>query len=175
MDWNHKLKQLMGEATHLVRSGNLADATRAIQQALGHNTAAATPRGAGTPEGQAVGTTPVQTPVPAATFRTSTAWRGAAAPDVEDAVVIEREGGPAHDSTDGSKTGAQGEPAASRPAAPSSAAPGLASRAGPAAHAEPPAASPAWPSLAPARRRPRTTTTCTFHRVPRPAPPCRWC
>ena len=144
MDWNHKLKQLMGEATHLVRGGNLADATRAIQQALGHNTAPATARSAGTPEGQAVGTPPVQTPAPAATFRTGTAWRGGAVPDVEDAVVIEREGGPAHDSTAGSKTGAQGsttaqgEPAGSRPAAPSSAVPGSASRAGPAAHAEPP-------------------------------------
>ena len=32
MDWNLNLKRLMGEATQLVRSGQLADATRAIQQ-----------------------------------------------------------------------------------------------------------------------------------------------
>ena len=30
MDWNINLKHLMGEATQLVRSGNLSDATRAI-------------------------------------------------------------------------------------------------------------------------------------------------
>ena len=35
MDWNLNLKRLMGEATQLVRSGQLADATRAIQQTLG--------------------------------------------------------------------------------------------------------------------------------------------
>ena len=142
MDWNHKLKQLMGEATHLVRSGNLADATRAIQQALGHNTAAATAQGTGMPDAQAAGTTPVQAPAPAATFRTSTAWRGGVAPDVEDAVVVERERGPADGRSDGNssqgRSTAHPKPAASRPAAPSSAATGSASRAGPAAHAEPP-------------------------------------
>ncbi|PTT34496.1 esterase, partial [Acidovorax sp. HMWF018] len=35
MDWNLNLKRLMGEATQLVRSGQLANATRAIQQTLG--------------------------------------------------------------------------------------------------------------------------------------------
>jgi hypothetical protein len=35
MDWKHNLNQLLGNATELVRKGQLADATRAIQQALG--------------------------------------------------------------------------------------------------------------------------------------------
>ncbi|WP_236748472.1 hypothetical protein [Acidovorax carolinensis] len=35
MDWKQNLNQLLGNATELVRNGQLADATRAIQQALG--------------------------------------------------------------------------------------------------------------------------------------------
>ena len=35
MDWNIHLKPLMGEAAQLVRGGQLAEATRVIQQALG--------------------------------------------------------------------------------------------------------------------------------------------
>ncbi|CAN7148030.1 extracellular catalytic domain type 1 short-chain-length polyhydroxyalkanoate depolymerase [Acidovorax sp. LjRoot194] len=92
MDWNHKLKQLMGEATQLVRTGHLADATRAIQQALGQPaTAPAAAQGTGTPNEHAPSTAVEQPPVPGASFRTAAPWRTGVAPDVEDAVVIERD------------------------------------------------------------------------------------
>ncbi|RZJ56880.1 MAG: hypothetical protein EON49_17000, partial [Acidovorax sp.] len=92
MDWNHKLKQLMGEATQLVRTGHLADATRTIQQALGQqSTAPAAAQGTGTPNAHAPSTTVEQPPASSASFRTAAPWRTAVAPDVEDAVVIERE------------------------------------------------------------------------------------
>lgn len=93
MDWNHKLKQLMGEATQLVRTGHLADATRAIQQALGQPaTAPAAAQGTpGTPNAPAPSTTAGQPPEPGASFRSATPWRTGVAQDVEDAVVIERE------------------------------------------------------------------------------------
>lgn len=88
MDWNRKLKQLMGDATHLVRTGQLAQATRAIQQALRDpanpaQPASTAPRpGAGTDQ-------PVAAP-PAARFGSGTHWPGAGAAPVEDAVVIDR-------------------------------------------------------------------------------------
>ena len=85
MDWNLNLKRLMGEATQLVRSGQLADATRAIQQTLG----AAVARHSNEPTPASAGATPLQAPSPAGTE--TPRWRNAAAAqDVEDAVVIDR-------------------------------------------------------------------------------------
>lgn len=91
MDWNHKLKQLMGEATQLVRTGHLADATRTIQQTLGgHPPAPATAQGAGAPDAPSASPAPAQ-PSPGATFRSGMPWRNpSSVQDVEDAVVIER-------------------------------------------------------------------------------------
>lgn len=92
MDWNLQLKQLMGQATHLVRSGHLAEATRTLQQALGSASARATgttaPSGSpgGAPEQQAA-------PPPASTsrWRNTTPWPGGTpAHEVEDAIVIDR-------------------------------------------------------------------------------------
>lgn len=81
MDWNLNLKRLMGEATQLVRSGQLADATRAIQQTLG----AAVARHSNEP----TRATPLPAPSPAGDE--APRWRSAAAAqDVEDAVVIDR-------------------------------------------------------------------------------------
>ncbi len=85
MDWNHSLKQLLGNATDLVRKGQLADATRAIQQALGGAmadpaTAAALRSGA------------PQMPVSAAPHAAQPGprWRlGFVRAEVEDAVVID--------------------------------------------------------------------------------------
>ena len=85
MDWNLNLKRLMGEATQLVRSGQLADATRAIQQTLG----AAVARHSNEPTPASAGATPLQAPSPAG--EEAPRWRSAAAAqDVEDAVVIDR-------------------------------------------------------------------------------------
>ena len=85
MDWNLNLKRLMGEATQLVRSGQLADATRAIQQTLG----AAVARHSNEPTPANAGATPLQAPSPAG--EEAPRWRSAAAAqDVEDAVVIDR-------------------------------------------------------------------------------------
>lgn len=92
MQWNPPLKQMMGEATDLVRSGRLAAATRAIQQALGGNPpAAAASTGAGMPRAFA-DTPPAAQHVTSCgpRFRASTPWRKAGAQDVEDAVVVER-------------------------------------------------------------------------------------
>ena len=80
MDWNTNLKHLMGEATRLVRNGQLADATRAIQQTLGGGTgsfAADAPAAAA--------------PLPGPAVNLASTWRRAGTPaDVEDAVVVER-------------------------------------------------------------------------------------
>ena len=95
MDWNHQLKRLMGDATQQVRAGHLADATRAIQQALGAVPARAAADGSGTPKARPPGTAPVQPPAPGARFRTGAPWRTGAAQDVQDAVVIDRETRPA--------------------------------------------------------------------------------
>ena len=85
MDWNLNLKRLMGEATQLVRSGQLADATRAIQQTLG----AAVARHSNEPTPANAGAAPLQAPSPAG--EEAPRWRSAAAAqDVEDAVVIDR-------------------------------------------------------------------------------------
>lgn len=85
MDWNLNLKRLMGEATQLVRSGQLADATRAIQQTLG----AAVARHSNEPTPASAGATPLQAPSPAG--EEAPRWRNAnTAQDVEDAVVIDR-------------------------------------------------------------------------------------
>lgn len=85
MDWNLNLKRLMGEATQLVRSGQLADATRAIQQTLG----AAVARHSNEPTPASAGATPLPAPSPAGDE--APRWRSAAAAqEVEDAVVIDR-------------------------------------------------------------------------------------
>ena len=92
MDWNTNLKQLMGEATQLVRSGNLNDATRAIQRALGGAGAPAAP------EGTAV-TPATDAPASAPASR----WRPAGVrADVQDAVVIDRSGGASSSRSSGS-------------------------------------------------------------------------
>lgn len=80
MDWNINLKHLMGEATRLVRNGQLADATRAIQQTLGGGTGSF---GADAPA--------VAAPLPGPAVNLASTWRRAGTPaDVEDAVVVER-------------------------------------------------------------------------------------
>lgn len=89
MDWNLNLKRLMGEATQLVRSGHLADATRAIQQTLG----GAVARHGSAPAPASAGVTPLQAPSPAA--GDVSPWRRTTATeDVEDAVVIDRSAPP---------------------------------------------------------------------------------
>lgn len=95
MDWNHNLKQLLGNATDLVRNGQLADATRAIQQALGgamaEPAAAATaPHAGATLRAGSVQGHPSAAPHAAPAPR----WRpGFARAEVEDAVVIDLPGG----------------------------------------------------------------------------------
>jgi poly(hydroxyalkanoate) depolymerase family esterase len=94
MDWNHNLTQLLGNATDLVRHGQLADATRAIQQALGGAMAepvpAAGPLGGASLRSGMPPVHPFATP-PAA--QPGAHWRtGFARHDVEDAVVIDRPG-----------------------------------------------------------------------------------
>ena len=80
MDWNINLKHLMGEATRLVRNGQLADATRAIQQTLGGGTGSF---GADAPAAAA--------PLPGPAVNLASTWRRAGTPaNVEDAVVVER-------------------------------------------------------------------------------------
>lgn len=151
MNWNLNLKRLMGEATQLVRSGQLADATRAIQQTLG----AAVARHSNEPTPASAGATPLQAPSPAGDE--APRWSNAnTAQDVEDAVVIDRSSAP-------TPRPSQRPP---QPHAPPPAITRWLSR---------PAASPAWSSPTPMHGATRTTTTCTCPRVPRQAPPCRWC
>lgn len=77
MNRNINLQHLMGEATRLVRSGQLADATRAIQQALGGRTGSF---------GADAATATAPLPEPAVNL--ASPWRRAGTPaDVEDAVV----------------------------------------------------------------------------------------
>ena len=77
MNRNINLQHLMGEATRLVRSGQLADATRAIQQALGGRTGSV---------GADAATATAPLPEPAVNL--ASPWRRAGTPaDVEDAVV----------------------------------------------------------------------------------------
>lgn len=87
MDWNHNFKHLLGNATDLVRNGQLADATRAIQAALGGamaGPAAATPPHAGA----TLRSETAQQPPAAA--RPGPSWlNGFARTDVEDVAVID--------------------------------------------------------------------------------------
>ena len=77
MNRNINLQHLMGEATRLVRSGQLADATRAIQQTLGGGTGSF---------GADAATATAPLPEPAVNL--ASPWRRAGTPaDVEDAVV----------------------------------------------------------------------------------------
>jgi poly(hydroxyalkanoate) depolymerase family esterase len=92
MDWKHNLNQLLGNATELVRKGQLADATRAIQQALGaafaHPVAAPAP-----PTGATLRSTTPQPAPHAPGAPSASRWRtGFDRADVEDAVVIDRPG-----------------------------------------------------------------------------------
>lgn len=78
MNWNTSFAEQLGQATDMVRNGNLMEATQAIQKALAGGAAAAA---AATPAAPAA-------PQP---NRAKAAWRtGAAAVDVQDAVVIDR-------------------------------------------------------------------------------------
>ena len=85
MDWNTNLKHLMGEATQLVRSGHLADATRTLQQALGgavaRHSSPPTPASTDT----ALPGDPNPTPANAPLWR-----RFGAQADVEDVIVVDR-------------------------------------------------------------------------------------
>ena len=85
MDWNTSLAAQLGQATDMVRSGRLAEATQAIQQALAGSTGAATAPFSGAPG------RPAATPAAASTGRApKAAWRRAGAhAGVQDAVVIE--------------------------------------------------------------------------------------
>ena len=81
MDWNTSFAEQLGQATNMVRNGNLMEATQAIQKAL----AGGTPAAADTPAAPTANTAKPQ--------RAKSAWRkgaAAAAADVQDAVVIER-------------------------------------------------------------------------------------
>ena len=81
MDWNTSFAEQLGQATNMVRNGNLMEATQAIQKALAGGTTAA----ADTPAAPTANT--------AKPKRAKSAWRNgaaAAAADVQDAVVIER-------------------------------------------------------------------------------------
>jgi poly(hydroxyalkanoate) depolymerase family esterase len=90
MDWNRKLKQLMGDATHLVRTGQLAQATQAIQQALRQPAnAGLTPSAA--PRAEADVAEPAVAPAATRfTFTPGARWPGAETAQVEDAVIVER-------------------------------------------------------------------------------------
>ena len=67
MDWNTSFAAQMGQATDMVRNGNLMEATQAIQKALNGGAAAAD--------------TPAASPAMAAKpRRAKAAWRTAAAP-----------------------------------------------------------------------------------------------
>lgn len=77
MQWNDTVKQLMGKATHLVRNGRLAEATQAIQHALGQQT---TPPQQTARQAQDTAPGAAQAPV---------RWRPTEVPDVEDAVLVE--------------------------------------------------------------------------------------
>ncbi|WOI47905.1 PHB depolymerase family esterase [Acidovorax sp. BLS4] len=95
MDWNKKVKQLLNEVTPLMRTGQLADATRAIQQALaGQGTAAATAAGSAAAGRVAAW----RERFGAAPSSPAAAWKAPfGAPDVEDAVVVDRPAAPASD------------------------------------------------------------------------------
>ncbi len=92
MDWNLKLKHLMADTTQLVRSGQLADATRAIQQTLGaavarHSSPSATPASTNAHAADTVRST-TSPPSPGK----APSWRNASqAQDIEDAVVVDRD------------------------------------------------------------------------------------
>ena len=92
MDWNINLKHLMGEATQLVRNGQLADATRVIQQTLGGAVARHSNNTGSSVAPAHTATAPLPPPVagqPAAGH--GAPWRRPSTPaDVEDAVVVDR-------------------------------------------------------------------------------------
>ena len=94
MDWNPSFAAQLGQATDMVRSGRLAEATQAIQQALaGHTGAAAAPfySAPGYAAAPVAPMAPVAPATGAAPSRApQSAWRSAgAAAEVEDAVVRE--------------------------------------------------------------------------------------
>lgn len=95
MDWNKKVKQLLNEVTPLMRTGQLVDATRAIQQALaGQGTAAATAAGSAAAGRVAAW----RERFGAAPSSPAAAWKAPfGAPDVEDAVVVDRPAAPVPD------------------------------------------------------------------------------
>ncbi len=91
MDWNLNLKHLMAETTQLVRSGQLADATRAIQQTLGGAVARHSSRSATPASANAHAAETLRSPISPPSHGNAPSWRNASqAQDVEDAVVIDR-------------------------------------------------------------------------------------
>ena len=113
MDWKLNLNPLLGNATELVRNGQLADATRAIQQALG--VALADPVAARTPDTGASLRSTSEQPAPRPATRApdnpaASRWRtGFARADVQDAVVIDRA---AHETPDSRPARSDAPPAA---------------------------------------------------------------
>ncbi|NMM76665.1 PHB depolymerase family esterase [Acidovorax sp. SRB_24] len=84
MDWNVNLQSMIDDATALVRSGQVGEATRAIQRALG---------GAAPLDAATAGAPPHSSLLPAAGAHMPAPRKGrrsAPSADVEDAVVIER-------------------------------------------------------------------------------------
>ena len=71
MNRNINLQHLMGEATRLVRSGQLADATRAIQQTLGGRTGSF---------GADAATATATAPLPEPAVNLASPWRRAGTP-----------------------------------------------------------------------------------------------
>ena len=117
MDWKLNLNPLLGNATELVRNGQLAEATRAIQQALGVTlpdpvAARASHTGATL---RSTREQPASQPAPRAPDGPAASrWRtGFARADVQDAVVIDR---PAHENP-GARPARSDAPPASAPKA----------------------------------------------------------
>ncbi|MDA8446029.1 extracellular catalytic domain type 1 short-chain-length polyhydroxyalkanoate depolymerase [Paracidovorax valerianellae] len=98
MNWNTKVKQLLSDVAPLMRSGQLADATRAIQQALGGQRAASATTGASGASGAAAWREHFKMPTEQATPKSGPF----SASEVEDAVIVERDqpsaagGAPSH-------------------------------------------------------------------------------
>lgn len=94
MNWNPSFAAQLGQATDMVRNGQLMEATQAIQKALAGNAAGADAAAAAT---AAAAFAPFASVPPATAPQPrrakASAWRtgaGAAAADVQDAVVVER-------------------------------------------------------------------------------------
>ncbi|GKT24938.1 PHB depolymerase family esterase [Acidovorax sp. SUPP3334] len=88
MNWNTKVKQLLNEVTPLMRTGQLADATRAIQQALAGRSPSGAPTPASTAAASAAGAWRARFERPTGQ---ASAWSSPiGTSDVEDAVIVAR-------------------------------------------------------------------------------------